>query len=274
VEQLLSTSKNTLYNIVGALLPAGLSLVTIPHYIGLIGEGRYGVMAIAWLLLDYFGLFDLGLGRATSQRIASLRDGTPAARSTSFWTAIYINLGLGLLGGLIAWSMAEFFFGHGFSITDGLRAEMLSAIPWLIFAVPLSTLSGVLTGALQGRQQFLDLNIISMLGAVLLQVVPLAVAHLYGPDIKWLLVAAIASKVVTLLLLFTSCREHIFKHQPKTASKSEAGRLLKFGGWVTVTSLVSPLMSIADRFAIGATLGPQQVTYYTVPFQLLSLIHI
>ncbi len=264
----MSTSKNTVYNIVGALLPAALSLLTIPLYIGLIGEGRYGVMAIAWLLLDYFGLFDLGLGRATSQRIASLRDSTPAARSTSFWTAVYINLGFGLLGGLIAWPVATFIFGQSFSITDSLRAEMLSAIPWLILAVPLSTLSGVLTGALQGRQKFLELNIISTLGALLLQVAPLAIAYFHGPDLQLLLASAIASKVVTMLILFTRCREHVFRHQPRSASRSEASRLLKFGGWVTVSSLVGPLMSMVDRFAIGATLGAQHVTYYTVSFQL------
>lgn len=145
---------------------------------------------------------------------------------------------------------------------------MLSAIPWLILAVPLSTLSGVLTGALQGRQKFLELNIISTLGALLLQVAPLAIAYFHGPDLQLLLASAIASKVVTMLILFTRCREHVFRHQPRSASRSEASRLLKFGGWVTVSSLVGPLMSMVDRFAIGATLGAQHVTYYTVSFQL------
>jgi len=49
---------------------------------------------------------------------------------------------------------------------------------------------------------------------------------------------------------------------------SAAAHLLKFRGWVTVTSLVSPFMVIFDRFVIGALLGAEAVAYYTVPFQI------
>ena len=266
----MSVSKHTIYNLMGAGLPITLSLITIPLFIELIGDVRYGVLVIAWLFLDYFGLFDMGLGRATSQRIASLRDASPAQRATSFWTAILINIFIGLIGGLIAWPVAIYFFSFMFSIENLLRSEMLSAIPWLILAIPLITLSGVLTGALQGRERFLDLNIISTVGSGLLQVVPLAIAYLYGPDLRLLLPAVIFSKIFIIFALFFRCREHIFKSQKIVICMIEAKRLLKFGGWVTITMLISPLMSMADRFIIGTIFGARYVTYYSVPFQLVQ----
>ena len=264
----MSIKKNTAYNLLGALLPLGLSLVTIPLYISWIGEARYGVLAVAWLLLGYFGLFDLGLGRATAQRIAALGDVSSEKMSVTFWTALSMNVSLGILGGVIIWPVANYFFNNFFSVDAALRPELASAIPWLIFAVPLATLSGVLTGALQGRAKFLELNIISIASSMLIQLAPLAVVWLHGPDLAWLLPVVILSRLVTLTLLFIRCRVHVFRQHKPTFSRAQAKGLLQFGGWVTVSSLISPLMVILDRFVIGATLGAKAVTYYTVPFQL------
>ena len=264
----MSIRKHTAYNLMGAVLPIGLSLVTIPIYVGLIGEARYGVLAIAWLLLGYFGLFDLGLGRATAQRIASLGNASRDQLATTFWTALAMNAGLGVVGGLVIWPVADYFFGQVFSVEAVLRPELDAAIPWLVLAVPLATLSGVLSGALEGRSRFLELNVISVTGALLIQLLPLTVAWWHGPDLGWLLPAVILARLVTLVLLFFRCQVHVFQGVAPQVSRALAKSLLRFGGWVTVTSLVGPMMVILDRFVIGAALGAKAVTHYTVPFQL------
>lgn len=264
----MSIRRNTAYNLLGAAIPLAVSLVTIPVYLGLIGEARYGVLAIAWLLLGYFGLFDLGLGRATAQRIAALRNSTPMERGQTFWTALTLNVGLGVMGGLLAWPIATYFFGGVFKIEDALRPEIEAAVPWLALAVPMATFSGVLTGALQGRERFLELNVISVSGTALFQLLPLVVAILWGPDLGVLLPAALFARLITLLTLFERCRRHVFHGHPATFVRAQAGHLLRFGGWVTVTSFVGPMMVILDRFVIGALSGAKAVSYYTVPFQL------
>nr|MDA3876986.1 oligosaccharide flippase family protein [Halothiobacillus sp.] len=132
----------------------------------------------------------------------------------------------------------------------------------------LATVSGVLTGALQGRSMFLELNIISLSSSALTQLLPLAVVLVHGPDLAWILPAVILSRLVTLTLLFLRCRVHVFYGHAPTFSRAQAKGLLQFGGWVSVTSLIGPMMVILDRFVIGATLGAKAVAYYTVPFQL------
>ena len=264
----MSIKKHTAYNLLGAVLPLGLSLFTIPLYISLIGEARYGVLAVAWLLLGYFGLFDLGLGRATAQRIAALGNSSSEQLASTFWTALSMNVSLGAVGGLIIWPVAIYFFGNFFRVDAALRPELAAAIPWLVLAVPLATLSGVLSGALEGRAKFLELNIISVSSSMLIQLLPLAVVWVHGPDLAWLLPAVILSRLVTLTVLFFRCRVHVFKGHTPAFSRTQAMGLLQFGGWITVSSLVGPMMVVLDRFVIGATLGAKAVTYYTVPFQL------
>lgn len=264
----MSIRRHTVYNLLGAILPLVLSLVTVPIYLRLIGEARYGVLSIAWLLLGYFGLFDLGLGRATAQRIAMLRDSTAQERAQSFWTAFTLNVGLGIIGGLLIWPVAAHFFANVFKIEDALRPEIQAAVPWLVLAVPMATLSGVLTGALQGRERFLELNLISVIGTLLFQLLPLAVAMLWGPNLEMLLPSALFARLVTVLTLLARCRYHVFAGHPVMFVCTQAGGLLRFGGWITVTAFVGPMMVILDRFIIGALSGAKAVSYYTVPFQL------
>ncbi len=264
----MSISRNTTYNITGSMVPLVVSLVTIPIYMRLIGEARYGVLAIVWLLLGYFGLFDLGLGRATAQRIAALRDSTIEERAQTFWTALTMNLGLGVGGGLLIWPIGSYFFANVFKIDEALRPEMQAAVPWLILAVPMATLSGVLTGALQGREKFLDLNLISACGTVLFQLLPLSVAMIWSVNLNTLLPASIFARLLILLLLFKCCWKHVFFGQFPSFACVQAGQLLRFGGWVSVSAFVGPMMVILDRFIIGALSGAKAVTFYTVPFQI------
>jgi O-antigen/teichoic acid export membrane protein len=273
-EWAVSVSRNATYNLIGDSLPIVLSLVTVPIYLSLVGLERYGVLAIAWLLLGYFGLFDLGLGRATSFRIASLRDSSPQARADTFWAALLVNLAMGLVGGAALWVASLQFFTLAFKVDEGLRPEVLDAIPFLAASVPIATLTGVLTGAVQGRERFLEVNIVSSLSTCVFQLLPLLVAWQVGPNLVLLLAAALFARSLAVVALAYRCYRELTSGQEIRAVRSEIVTLLKYGGWVNLTSIFGPVLVIVDRFVIGAVLGAVAVATYTVPVQLASRLAI
>jgi O-antigen/teichoic acid export membrane protein len=50
--------------------------------------------------------------------------------------------------------------------------------------------------------------------------------------------------------------------------------LISFGGWMTVTNIVGPLMIYMDRFLIGAVVSMTAVAYYTTPYEVVTKLWI
>ena len=264
----MSIAKNSTYNLLGAAVPLLISVVTIPIYLQMVGIERYGVLSISWIFLGYFGLFDLGLGRATTQRIAVLARADPQDRANAFWTALCLNIAVGAIGAVVLWIASALFFFYGFKLEPALRAEAIEALPLLAASVPIATITGVLIGALQGRERFATINAISTVSTAAFQILPLIVVAFTGPRLIWVLAAAIATRIIAVLVLWVQCRREFLRSNVPIFKREEVKSLLKFGGWVTVTSMCAPLLVMADRVFIGGLIGAQAVASYSIAVQL------
>src|SRR5271165_6197873 len=103
--------RSTLLNLSGFIVPFFVQIVTVPLYIEVIGVDRYGIMVLVWLLLGYFGVFDLGFGLALASRIANLSKSPETLRERVFWTGASLSVLAGVLGGVVLYLAAERLFG-------------------------------------------------------------------------------------------------------------------------------------------------------------------
>jgi O-antigen/teichoic acid export membrane protein len=266
----MSLRKNTLYNLAGALGQLGIALITVPLYLARIGTARYGVLALVWILLGYFGLFDLGLSRATSNRVARLETAPDEERGRVFWTAVLLNAALGLLGGVVLYAVARPLLGSWIAMPPTIRREALEALPWLIVAVPIATVTGVMTGALEGRRRFGAVNAAQLGGSLLFQVIPLVVAYTVGNGLEILIPVAVAARIVSAIPLAVLVVRGLPLNTGPRFKKSLVRPLLGYGAWVTVSGIVSPILTSIDRFVIGALRGASAITFYTVPAGLTT----
>lgn len=270
---LTGVSQNTAINLVGSVVPVILSLVTIAPYLSLIGDARYGVLAMVWLLVGYFGVFNLGLGRAVANQIAALRDHSDREIKSLFWTVLAISVGFGVLGGAILFMVGHLLPGV-LNVPAGLRLEMQSSAPLLGAAVASLVVQSVLTGALKGREHFLTVNSIGVLECVLSLMLPLAVAYWLGPDLVWLIGAVVLAKLLALAVTVAACFILLPVGGTPAISTRWVGTLVRYGGWITVSGIVGPLLTVVDQMAIGVQIGAQGVTYYNIPYNLVTRITI
>jgi len=266
----MSLGKHTAVNLVGNVLPMAIALITVPLYLRYIGAERYGVLAVIWALLGYFGFFDFGFGRAVSQRMARLSNAVDSERSNLLWTALTSTFLLGLLGSLALWAFADYILTHLIDMSESSRIEASGAVAWLLLALPVLLPASVLQGALQARLRFVELNIIQVLGSALSQLLPLAVAASGHVELQALVPAALASRLLTIGLLLMQCRHHVPLIGRPLIDHSHLKPMMQYGGWISVITLLGPLLVTIDRLVIATLSGSKAVAYYTVPYDLVS----
>lgn len=264
----MTLGRNALINLSTALAQLALALVTIPLYIELIGPGRYGVLALAWIVAGYFGLFDMGLGRATTQRIAAMGAATRQERASVVWTAAAANSALGTGGGLVLLALGWPFLDRLFAADPALLPEVRAAMPMLAASVPLALLMAVFTGALAGRQRFTAAAAANLTGIGLSLLLPLAAAWLGRSEVIWLVAMTLAARLAGLGVAVALAWRDLLSGCRFVFDRGEWRRLLSFGGWIALSAMISPLILASDRMLIGATFGAVAVTAYTVPYQM------
>lgn len=269
----MSISRFASYNLLGQVLPITVSLVTMPLFVQAIGLERYGILSICWLLLGYFGVLDLGLGRAAGQRIAALRDQPDEARAEVFWTVFWINAGLGVAAFLLVGPLLKL----GFGLQDAsplVKGELALAIPWLAASVGVSLLVGPWGAALIARERFGVYNITETVANVSSSVVPLTLAWTVGPRLDILVAASLGVRVAASLIYLFLAAKAVPLGRPTRPRKQVARSLAVYGGWITVSSIIGPLLWQWDRFAIGAVISAAAVSLYVIPFQLVWRISV
>ena len=254
----------------GAIVPLVVALVTVPIYVRHIGDARYGVLSIVWVLLGYFGFLDLGLSRAAVNALARLRDAPQEARARVLVTTLVLNLGLGLFGSLCLAVFGTYLLQHVLGVPYSLKPEIAQAFPWIVGLFPLALVSGVGIGALESREQFLLANVLQVSGGSLGQIVPVILAVVVSPSLAIVIPAAVVARALTVAAILIAVYHDEGPLSSAAFDRHQARKLLSYGGWISVSGIISPILSSLDQFVIGSVLNVAAVAHYAVPMNLVT----
>jgi len=269
-----SIKRNYGYSAIGAAVPIIVSLVVVPLYIRHVGTERYGVMAIVWLILGYFGFFDFGLSRASANALSKLTHEGPSKRAPVIVTVFYLNSLLGLFGGLALYGVGHFMAQHMASLSVRVHIELVRSLPWIAAMLPLNLLSSVGTGVIESRERFAISNLLNGLGGILTQVVPICCAIIINPSLETIVPAAFVARAVSAsaILAYVLWTERPI--DPRVLDQKQIRSLVGYGAWVSVSGLISPLLETFDQMLVGTLLGPAALAHYAVPMSMTTRLQI
>lgn len=268
-------ARNALLNVIGEASPFLVAIVAVPLVIHAVGVDRYGVLTLVMITIGYFGLFDFGLGSAATKFIAAAAASSDHADVAGFfWTSLVLMFGFGVGGAIVVAALTPWLVDHVLKIAPMLRDESLHGFYLTALVLPFVISGASLNATLSAFQRFDLINAVRIPIGIIYYVGPLVVLP-FSHSLGWLIAATALIRLISWAANFALCL-HILPgllHQfgPRRAL---IGRMMSFGGWVTISGVLLPIMEYADRFIIGAMLSVATVAYYAVPYQVTNKLRV
>lgn len=263
--------KNTALNFLGQFLPLAVGLFAIPKLIGGLGIERFGILTLAWAIIGYSSLFDLGLGRALTKLVAERidckqQDELPAL----IWTGLLLMVIAGAIGAIAMFFASSWLVHSVLRVSSQLQAETVKTFQYLALSVPLVILATGFRGILEAHQLFTLVTAVRLPLGVLTFAVPWFLL-LFSHSLVVIVVSLVGVRGLACIAQFLCVAWKYPTLVTAVAFRTSMAKvLLGFGGWMTVTNVVGPVMTNLDRFLIGAIVSTAAVAYYTTPYEMIT----
>lgn len=261
---------NAIWNLLGQLLPLPVAIAAIPPLFRSLGIARFGVLSLAWTTIGYFSFFDLGIGRALTKTVAEkLGQRNEQEIVPLVWTSLAVMIVLGVFGGFIILVLSPWIVYRILKIPAELQLETLHSFYLMALCLPLITATSGLRGILEALQRFRAVNMIR---------IPMSAFSFIGPLIVLPFSHSLVYVISGLTLIrFGGCIAHLLACLRSVPALRDAPVIktslirpvLVFGGWMTVSNVISPVLIYIDRFVLGATVSISVVAFYTAPMDMV-----
>lgn len=244
-------------------LPAITALFLVPVTVRALGPARFGLLALAWAVAEGSGMFDFGLGRATVRFVADATAKGKERLREIILASVFSQAGAGILAGILLFALTPLLVERVFSISADALPEARSMFRVLALHLPVLLAASALRSALEGAQRFDISAALRIPGSMASVVIPalLASAGYSLATIMWALLAVRVTLVAISALAVT--RSLRIGPWGLPAGVSTLVEMLRYSGWVALSTALGPLLGSFDRFTVGAIVGVAGLGLYT-----------
>lgn len=261
-------AKNSFFNIAGYIIPGILSIPILGYMARELGIEEFGLFTIILALVGYASIFDVGITRSVIREIAIFKNNEEEVLkiiSTSGLLVLILGVAAGVLIIVFSSIISELLKVSSYAVENFQYSLML-----LSLSIPLFLLTQIWCSLLEGREEFLKLNIFKTISSTLVVLLP-AIGLMLDSSLLSAVIGLLISRVISIILVLWFCKEYIVKLK---FHKDTFKRLINFGGWIAVSNIISPIMSYFDRFILANKVGSNVVGFYTGPSEAISRIGI
>lgn len=263
-------ARNTVLNLLGTAAPSLVALLSIPYIVHHLGVDRFGVLSLAWVVLGYFSILDLGFGAAATKYVAeALGQGDNERVPKLVWTAVSVQATAGTLGACVLFLSAPFLTTRVLHIGPAFAHEANTMFRLVAISLPIVLVSGSFRGVLSALQRFDLINLVSVPSRVLSFVLPV-IAIAIGWNIAGIALLLVISRITIACIYFRLSLRTLPALRMARFHLVELRNLASFGGWVTLSNIAAPTLAQLDRFIVGSILGVTALGYYSAPFEIIQ----
>lgn len=258
----MSLRRDALLNLAGSVLPMAVAMPAVGYLARVLSVEAFSLVGLAWALVGYAGVLDMGLSRAVVKSIAENKTDIQChARVLTTGVFAVFCIGLLLASGLI-FSSGQL-LDNLLKVAPVFRQDAVTGIFMVALSIPLLLPSSIVQGYWDGLEDFKESNWQRTIGGTSVPLLTVVGVH-YEGTFSGAMTGLLLSRVFVLALAVWRGRVWLKLH-PRGFSLHELRLLWNFGGWVMVSNIISPLMGYMDRYVLGYAQSAAVVGYYAAP---------
>lgn len=268
--------RNIGYSCFTQILPLLAAVLAIPPLIVALGDDRFGLLTLAWVFLGYFSLFDLGLGRATTKFVAEYRATNRLDEIPSLvWTSWSLLLVLGMCGGLCLLALVPWLFPQSWLLNGAPSTEIRNVTWWIALSIPFVILTSGVRAVLEAHGRFRLIAAIGVPGGIMNYLLPFTMLS-FTHRLDAIVLGLLVNRTVVLAGYVAAC-VHVLPGLGRRGHGIRLDRmrvLLGYGGYITLSNVIGPLMTYLDRFMVAAMESLSAVAYYATPTEIIGRLRV
>lgn len=272
--------RNISWNFLGFFLPVVVAMVMIPVVMKHIGLERFGVLTLIIVLIGSLTLFDFGVTRSITHFVTKYKeDGQYIEMLTVIKTGWVIITAAILVISALFYFSRDWISWHFFNVSNQeIRNEVAGSMAVIGLCLPFVIAQTTFVGVMEAFGAFKKISIGKAPFSILMYLIPMGISF-YSSSLFLITLSLCLLRTVMAVVFFIMMRSEVNKITRVSlfsvpVTKSIAGELVKYGGWISISNIMAPVMLYIDRFFVATIVGAGVFAYYTTPYEVVSRVAI